>query len=221
MKPLQGIDASHHNATESLPINVDFAIVRLSFGMPDGRTLPDESAERHLERLVRSRVPVLAGYHYLSTAAGSATGEDQADVFLARHAAMEARFGALGLACDSEPLRARDAAGNPIPWDPADRVRDRVTGWLAAMPRRPCLMYGSREWWARLRLPWWTALHCPFWAASPPPDGAPAPWTRATIQQLLQPVGGVDRNVFDGSVGELRAALGIEARAEGYCPVTG
>ena len=90
MKPLQGIDASYHNATESLPISVDFAIVRLSFGMPDGRTLPDESAERHLERLSRARVPVLAAYHYLSTAKGAATGEDQADVFLARDLRHEA-----------------------------------------------------------------------------------------------------------------------------------
>lgn len=215
---LQGIDVSHHNAPAAAPINVDFGIVRVSFGMPDGRTLPDESAERHLGRLASARVPVLAAYHYLSTAAGSAEGEAQADVFLQRHAALEARFGPLGMACDSEPLRAKDAKGNPIPWDPVDRVRDRVMGWLAAMPRRPCLMYGSREWWARIKLPWWVALHCQFWAASQ--GEPPAPWINTAIQQLLEPVAGVDRNTFAGSVEELRGVFGIEARA-GYCPATG
>lgn len=97
-----------------------------------------------------------------------------------------------------------------IPWDPVEVVRDRVLGFaMGVSAARPCLAYGSREWWARLRLPWWFAMHCPYWAASAPP--APRPWVDTAIQQLPQPVGGVDRNTFEGTREELRALLGLPA----------
>ena len=59
---------------------------------------------------------------------------------------------------------------------------------------------------ARLALPWWFAMHCPFWAASAPP--VPLPWVTAAIQQTGV-VGGVDRNVFRGTLGELCEVFGL------------
>ena len=206
---LQGCDLSHHNGEASAPLSCSFAIVRVSYGMPDGRTLPDLAAERHLERLTSDGKPrILAAYHYLATGPDGATGEDQAAFFLARLDGLEKRFGLLGRACDSEPLRDKDAAGQRIPWDPADRVRDRVLGFaMGVAAARPCLAYGSREWWERLALPWWFAMHCPYWAASAPPP--PKPWKEIAIQQAAAPVGGVDRNTFEGTAAELRALLGL------------
>ena len=205
---LQGCDLSHHNGEHSAPL-LDFAIVRISYGMPDGRTLPDLAAEGHFARLTSDGKPrVLAAYHYLSTGPAGASDEDQAAFFLERVGALEKRFGLLGRACDSEPLRDKDAAGKRIPWDPVETVYDRVLGFgMACSAARPCLAYGSREWWARLQLPWWFAMHCPYWAASAPPP--PAPWPSAAIQQSPAPVGGVDRNVFEGTREELRALLGL------------
>lgn len=206
---INGIDLSHHNGEASAPLSAAFAIVRVSFGMPDGRTLPDLAAEGHLERLTSDGKPrVLAAYHYLATGPAGASGEDQAAFFLERVGVLERRFGLLGRACDSEPLRDKDAAGKRIPWDPVEVVRDRVLGFMmACSAARPCLAYGSREWWARLALPWWFAMHCPYWAASAPP--APPPWPAASIQQAAAPVGGVDRNTFEGTRDELRALLGL------------
>ncbi len=208
---LQGVDLSHHNGEHAAPLDVDFAIVRVSYGMPDGRVLPDLAAEGHLERLTSDgRKPVLAGYHYLATGPDGAPGEDQAAFYLARLGELEARFGLLGRALDSEPLRNRDAAGRAIPWDPIEVVRDRVLGFaMGVSAARPCLAYGSREWWARLELKYWFAMHCPFWAASSPP--APAPWEDIAIQQAAAPVGGVDRNTFAGTREELRVLLGLPA----------
>lgn len=208
---LHGVDLSHHNGEHAAPLDVDFAIVRVSYGTPDGRTLPDLAAEGHLERLTSGgRKPVLAAYHYLATGPYGAPGEDQAAVYLARLGELEARFGLLGRALDSEPLRNKDAAGKAIPWDPIEVVRDRVLGFaMGVSAARPCLAYGSREWWARLELKYWFAMHCPFWAASSPP--APLPWEDIAIQQLPQPVGGVDRNTFEGTREELRALLGLPA----------
>ncbi len=208
---LHGCDLSHHNGATSAPLDVDFAIVRVSYGMPDGRVLPDLAAEGHLERLTSDgRKPVLAGYHYLATGPHGAEGEDQAAFFLRRLGELEARFGLLGRALDSEPLRNKDSAGKAIPWDPIEVVRDRVLGFaMGVSAARPCLAYGSREWWARLELKYWFAMHCPFWAASSPP--APLPWEDIAIQQLPQPVGGVDRNTFEGTREELRALLGLPA----------
>ncbi len=53
---LQGCDLSHHNGEHSAPL-LDFAIVRVSYGMPDGRTLPDLAAEGHLDRLTSDGKP--------------------------------------------------------------------------------------------------------------------------------------------------------------------
>lgn len=218
---LQGGDVSHHNDPASLPLNVDFMIVRISFGMPDGRVLPDLAAEEHLQRLASVRRddgrPFLAGYHYLATGEHAASGEAQGEFFERRRVELSQRFGPMGAANDTEPLRNKDAQGRAIPWDPADRVRDRVMGFNRAMTDagRKHLVYGSREWLARLSLPWWFAAEVALWAASMPP--APDPWHVAAIQQLPRPVGGVDRNVFAGSVEELRALFGIEAGAG--CPV--
>lgn len=208
---IHGVDLSHHNGEHAAPLDVDFYLVRVSFGLASGRVAPDLAAEGHLERALTSKRPVvLAAYHYLSTAPSGASGEDQAAFFLERLGGLEARFGLLGRACDSEPLRDRDSAGRRIPWDPVEVVYDRVLGFaMAVAAARPCLAYGSREWWARLRLPWWFAMHCPFWAASQPP--APAPWDVATIQQTGI-AGGVDRNIYAGTVEELRAVMGLPAR---------
>lgn len=206
---IHGVDLSHHNGERAAPLDVDFFIVRVSFGMPDGRVLPDLSAEAHLERASKIKRPILlAGYHYLSTAPHGPSGEDQAAGYLARLGELETRFDRLfGRACDSEPLRDRDSAGQRIPWDPVEVVRDRVLGFgMACAAARPCLMYGSREWWARMKLPWWFAMHCPFWAAS---QGAPpAPWVETAVQQTGV-VGGVDRNVFGGTLAGLCEVFGL------------
>lgn len=207
---INGCDLSHHNGEHAAPLSVDFAIVRVSYGMPDGRVLPDHAAETHLARLTSDGKPrILAGYHYLATGPTGASGEEQAAFFLARLGELEKLAGRiLGRACDSEPLRDRDAAGQRIPWDAVDVVRDRVLGFaMGVAAARPCLAYGSREWWARLRLPWWFAMHCPYWAASSPPP--PAPWRDIAIQQLAAPVGGVDRDTFAGTREELCAVLGL------------
>lgn len=211
---IHGVDLSHHNGETSAPLDVDFYIVRISFGTPDGRVLPDRAAEGHLERVAKIKRPILlAGYHYLSTAPRGASGEEQAAFYLARLGGLETRFDRLfGRACDSEPLRDHDSAGQRIPWDPAEVVRDRVLGFgMACAAARPVLMYGSREWWARMKLPWWFAMHCPYWAASAPP--VPAPWVTAAIQQTGI-AGGVDRNTFAGTLGELGVLLGIGAGGE-------
>ena len=206
---LQGIDLSHHNAVTSSPLNAAFVIVRVSYGMSDGRVLPDVAADAHLERFSIGHPRVLVGYHYLSTKPQAASGEEQAAFFLERMAKLEARFGPMGRALDSEPLRAKDEHGKPIPWDPVDHVRALAIGFVtvAATVARPCLAYGSREWWARLGLDWKFAAHCPFWAASAPPP--PAPWTEIAIQQWPSPVDGVDHNSFNGTADELREVLGL------------
>lgn len=205
---LQGIDLSQHNGATSAPLNVDFALIRIGYGLASGVCEIDAMAETHLERLKIGKPRVLVAYWYLATSEGAASGEDQAAAFLARVAELETRFGPLGRACDSEPLRDKDGAGNRIPWDPPERVYDRVVGFATvASNARPCLMYGSREWWARLVLPWWFPMHCPFWAAS---QGAPpAPWKETTIQQWPEPVSGVDHDTFPGSQAELREVFGL------------
>lgn len=192
---LNGIDVSHHNGATSYNLDgVSFLFARASYGMT-----ADVSAERHLAR-ARGVVPVLGVYHYLHTGEHAAPAEEQAALFVTRAAILS---GSLMLAVDVEP----------IDWahpDPPSRVAAMTLAFVRSVQSRsgrPCAVYLPGAYAPTLPLHVDLA-QSPLWLADyTPPYPVPAPWADWTVHQAG--VRGVDRDVYRGTVDELRAAFGL------------
>lgn len=198
---IRGVDVSSHNGRQDWPAlvaqGVRFAAVRVSSGRGADRT-----AAAHLEAARAAGVEVLLAYHYVTDAPAA----EQAEVFLGAVAALEAQLGVdLGLALDLE-----DLPGHP-PWprEAYEATAREVCRLVREARRRPCGVYLSPEFARQLDLAWWWA-DCPLWLArwAPSPGAPPAPWGAITIWQNAV-TAGLDRDVFAGTVEELRAAFRI------------
>lgn len=195
---IHGCDLSHYNPTPANFLPWSFAFLRASYGLT-----VDESAERHAAQ-ARATAPLiqLGVYHYLTDRSGHA----QADLLLTREASLG---GDLLLAVDVEDLPEAP------PWPRAmyavcllDFVQ-RIT----ARERR-CFVYASHAFVVELLAAAPVTMRevaklAPLWLADwTAPYPTPLPWaTHAILQDGLKH--GVDHDVFDGTVDELRSIAGL------------
>ena len=197
---IHGCDLSHHNPTPASFTPWSFAFFRASYGFT-----VDESAERHAA-VARATNPLilLGAYHHLTDHSGHA----QADLLLTREAQLG---GDMMLAVDAEDLPA--TIGPPWPramyavilLDFVQRVHAR---------ERVCFTYGSFAFLAELfaaaphTMRAVAALSLLWLADWTAPYPTPAPWsTHAILQDGL--LHGVDHDVFDGTIDQLREIAGL------------
>jgi GH25 family lysozyme M1 (1,4-beta-N-acetylmuramidase) len=198
---LEGIDVSHHQAP---PLNlggVDFLIARVTMG---GAGLDDHGLV-HLIQGATAGIEVLVAYHFLR---GDSPGIAQAQWFLNRVNAVDHEVGHVGLMVDVENLDPPNK-----PW-PVQHYRATLLDFLAEVrtsTARRCLVYGPGAYLPKLALPSEIAdLHPLMLADWTPPYPVPAPWKALTIHQYSNSGGKLDLDRFDGSIADLRQALGLD-----------
>jgi GH25 family lysozyme M1 (1,4-beta-N-acetylmuramidase) len=198
---LEGIDVAEH---QKPPLNlggVDFLIVRATMG---GAGV-DKHGRTHLRQGAEAGLEVLVAYHYLR---GDSLGEVQARHFLEHVAAIDHDVGYVGLMVDVENLDPP----NP-PWH-VPTYRKILIDFLdevRAATARLCVIYGLKWLLEKLELPpHYADLHPLMLADWAPPYPVPKPWKKATIHQYSNSGGKLDRDRFEGTIGDLRQALGLD-----------